>query len=78
MKKMVSIKIYIEINSEKIKICIDYKVKIFSEQDYDNFSETLNCYNMLCNEAVKDYVEYKTENISKAIPKWNDIDYVKI
>ena len=76
-KKMVSIKIYKEINSEKFNIDIDSKVKIFSEQDYDNFSEALNCYNMLCNEAVKDYVEYKTVNISKARPKWMDTEYVK-
>ena len=75
--KMVSVKIYKEINSETFNFDIESKVKVFSEQDYNSFSEALNTFNMLCNEAVQDYVEYKTVNISKARPKWMDTEYVK-
>ena len=76
-KKSVTMKVYKDINIENFQTEMTLKVKDFTEQNFSNFYDAFNGYNMLCHESVKDYVEYKSVKIGKTRPKWMDTEYVK-
>ena len=75
--KVISIKTYKDIDLDEFKNDIVAKINIFTQKSHVKFSEALDDYNVLCENAVMDYVNVKNINVKESRPKWMDSEFVE-
>ena len=75
-EKIVSIKVYKDINLENLKTEISSKVNDFMKVKHANFSDAVFSYNTLCQQSVQSYVKIKNVNVCTVKPKWMDSEYL--